>query len=57
MTEKLTSIIIPVYNQLQYTRLCLLSIEKFTDPKYELIIVNNHSTDGTIKYLQEWQGI
>ncbi len=51
----LTSIIILTYNQLKYTKLCLQSIENFTDVPYELIIVDNGSTDGTVEYLQKFK--
>lgn len=51
---KLTSIIILTYNQLEYTKLCIDSIRKFT-PKgtYEIIIVDNNSTDDTTKWLKK----
>jgi FkbM family methyltransferase len=48
----LTSIIIPVHNQLAYTRRCLESIRRHTDEPYELIVVDNGSTDGTADYLR-----
>lgn len=48
-----TSIIILTYNNLEYTKLCLESIEKYTDKnQYELIIIDNASTDGTKEYLK-----
>ena len=47
------SIIIPVYNQLELTKKCIESIELNTYSNYELIIVNNASTDGTKKYLEK----
>ena len=45
------SIIIPVYNQLNYTKECITSIKEFTNTSYEIIIINNASTDGTAEYL------
>ncbi len=48
----LTSIVIPVYNNLEYTKQCITSLEASTDLKYEVVIVNNASTDGTGDYLQ-----
>ncbi|MEW4372666.1 glycosyltransferase [Paenibacillus kandeliae] len=49
-----TSIIILTYNQLDYTKICIDSIRKFTDPaSYELIVVDNFSTDGTRDWLAE----
>lgn len=44
----LVSIIIPVYNQIHYTYLCLLSILEHTkDVAYEVIIADDVSTDAT----------
>jgi FkbM family methyltransferase len=48
----LTSIIIVTYNQCAYTKQCLASIRRYTDEPYELILVDNGSTDGTKEYLQ-----
>ncbi len=46
------SIVLATYNQLDYTRLCLRSIRDCTDVPYELIVVDNGSTDGTPEYLK-----
>ncbi len=48
----LTSIVIVTHNQLEYTRQCLESIRRLTDEPYELIVVDNASTDGTVDYLR-----
>ncbi|PFI78860.1 glycosyltransferase [Bacillus cereus] len=54
----LTSIIILTHNQLKYTKECIDSIRKYTDQqKYELIVVDNASTDGTVKWLKQQQDI
>jgi GT2 family glycosyltransferase len=46
------SIVIPVYNQLEYTIMCVESIKKNTpDNLYEFVFVDNGSTDGTKEYL------
>lgn len=48
------SIIIPVYNQINYTYKCLQSIKKYTkDIPYEIIIADDVSTDETTK-LEEY---
>ncbi len=47
----LVSIIILAHNQLEYTQRCVESIFQHTDEPYELIMVDNHSTDGTAAYL------
>uniref|UniRef100_UPI0012FA2709 glycosyltransferase n=1 Tax=Zavarzinella formosa TaxID=360055 RepID=UPI0012FA2709 len=45
------SIIILCHNELAFTRLCLESVRRHTTPPYELILVDNGSTDGTIEHL------
>jgi O-antigen biosynthesis protein len=52
-----TSIILVTYNQLAYTRQCLESIRFRTDEPYELIVVDNGSTDGTVDYLRSLEGV
>ena len=47
----MTSIVILVYNQIDYTKKCLESIFRHTKKPFELIIVDNGSTDGTDAYL------
>lgn len=47
-----TSIVIPVFNQITYTEGCLKHIESYTDHPYELIIIDNGSTDGTADLLK-----
>ncbi|HEX3047071.1 MAG TPA: glycosyltransferase family 2 protein [Bacillota bacterium] len=48
----LCSIIILTYNALEYTRLCYESIQRFTNLPYELVFVDNGSTDGTREFLR-----
>lgn len=45
------SIVIPLYNQLTYTRMCLESIRATVPEEVEIILVDNASTDGTAEYL------
>ena len=47
----LASIIIPCWNQLEFTRHCVRSLINHSRPPWELIVVNNGSTDGTDSYL------
>jgi GT2 family glycosyltransferase/tetratricopeptide (TPR) repeat protein len=54
--DELASIIILCCNQLEYTRLCLESLLRHTRPPYELILVDNASTDDTPAYLAEVRG-
>jgi len=48
----LTSIVILTHDQLAYTRACVDSIRGLTDEPYELIFVDNASSDGTAGYLR-----
>lgn len=53
-----TSIIILTCNKLKYTIECVESIRKYTmKGSYEIIIVDNHSTDGTVEWLNEQKDI
>lgn len=45
-----TSIIIPTYNGLHLLRTCIEAIKTWTDTPYEIIVVDNASTDGTADY-------
>lgn len=47
----LVSIVILVHNQLEYTKKCIESLFKYTCEPFELILVDNGSTDGTLQYL------
>lgn len=48
-----TSVVIPLYNQVQYTKQCVDSILAFNDgADVEIILVNNNSSDGTAEYLE-----
>lgn len=52
----MVSIIIPLYNQLDYTKMCVESIQKHTPEPHEIVFVDNGSTDGTGEFLKEhWQ--
>jgi GT2 family glycosyltransferase len=47
----LASVIIPCWNQLEFTRKCVAALMRQTGPDWELIVVNNGSSDGTGDYL------
>jgi GT2 family glycosyltransferase/predicted Zn-dependent protease len=51
--DELASIIILCCNELDLTRACLESLRGHTRPPYEVILVNNGSTDGTPAFLEE----
>lgn len=47
------SIIIPVFNKVEYTRKCIEALKKFPPfGAYEIIIIDNNSTDGTGDFLK-----
>ena len=49
-----SSIIIPVFNRLDYTKLCIEYLEKNTELKEaEIIIVDNGSSDGTESFFRD----
>ena len=51
----LASIIVPCWNQLEFTRQCLAALRRHTTVSWELIVVDNGSTDGTGDYLEGWR--
>src|SRR5262249_6299433 len=51
--DELASLVILGCNQLGYTRQCLDSVLRHTRAPYELLLVDNGSTDGTADYLDE----
>jgi GT2 family glycosyltransferase/tetratricopeptide (TPR) repeat protein len=53
--DELASVIILAHNELAYTKLCLDSVLTHTTGAYELILVDNGSTDGTHGYFEEVQ--
>ena len=51
MESGLTSVIVPCWNQLDFTRHCLRALFRYTDRPWELIVIDNGSTDGTGEFL------
>jgi GT2 family glycosyltransferase len=49
--RRLASIIVPCWNQVEFTRHCLRALFQHTRRPWELIVVDNGSTDGTGDYL------
>lgn len=45
------TVVVPVYNQLDCTRLCLESVFRHTNVPFELVVVDNGSRDGTTAFL------
>jgi len=44
-------VIVPCFNQLEYTRHCVAALARHTRPPWELVAVDNGSADGTAAYL------
>lgn len=51
--DELASLIVLCCNEVAVTRLCLESVLRHTRPPYELVLVDNGSTDETPRYLDE----
>src|ERR1700721_3703288 len=51
-TASLTSIIIPVAHGFAYTQLCIESVRRHSCDAYEIILVDNGSTDGTDEWVK-----
>ena len=49
------TVVIPTYNQADYLRVALKSVLDQSFRDFEVIIVNNHSTDHTLEVIQEFR--
>jgi GT2 family glycosyltransferase len=47
----LASIIVPCWNQVEFTRHCLRAVFRHTRRQFELVVIDNGSNDGTGVYL------
>lgn len=52
-TPPIISIILVLYNQLEYTIKCLNSIRETLKINYEIVVIDNASTDGTQDYFKK----
>jgi FkbM family methyltransferase len=50
--DRPVSIIVTCYNQLQFTKQCIASILHYTKGSYELLLIDNGSTDGTSDFFE-----
>lgn len=55
MEEKLISVIVPVYNGEDYLDRCIESIVNQTYKNLEIIIINDGSTDNSVKISSKWE--
>jgi GT2 family glycosyltransferase len=53
MNYEPVTIIMPVMNQLEFTKRCVESILANSPEQFEFLIIDNASTDGTAEYLEE----
>lgn len=51
--QKKATIIIPNYNGLKFMEPCMRALKAQTDKNFELLVVDNGSTDGSVKWLKE----
>lgn len=47
------SVLILTYNSRKYLDRCFISLEKQTYPNYEVVMVDNASTDGSVEFVRE----
>ena len=55
-TENLISIIVPVYNVGSYLHVCVESVLRQTYNSWELLLVDDESTDGSAQARDDWAG-
>ncbi|MBE5981180.1 MAG: glycosyltransferase family 2 protein [Paenibacillaceae bacterium] len=53
--QKKVTIIIPNYNGLKFMEPCFKALRAQSDQNFELLVVDNGSTDGSVKWLEEHQ--
>lgn len=51
------TIVIPLFNQLSYTKSCLDSLRATVGDKPAVLVIDNGSTDGTMEFLRGCEGI
>ena len=46
------SVIVAVHNQIGHNRLFLKGIRQYTTGAYEVVVIDNHSTDGSAEFFE-----
>ena len=55
IAEPLVTVVVLTYNNLEFSRNCLFSVENYSDyANLEVIVVDNASSDGSREWLREW---
>ncbi len=54
MAKKLISVIVPVYNSEKYVNRCIDSILNQTYENLEVLLINDGSSDGSLKICEDW---
>ncbi|TSD48394.1 glycosyltransferase family 2 protein [Rhodococcus sp. KBS0724] len=49
------SVVVPVYNENEYLSDCLESLLRQGDDIFEIVVVDNNSTDGTVEIIKEFE--
>lgn len=57
MKEPKVSIIVLNYNGLEYLKKCLASIKKQSYKNIEVVVTDNHSTDGSVEYVKKLKDV
>ena len=57
VVEGMCSVVIPVWNNLELTKACLESVRRYSRDPYEVIVIDNGSTDGTGAWLARQPGV
>ena len=55
INEELVTLILPVYNVADYIDQCMKTVTAQTYPKLEILLINDGSTDGSLKIMREWE--
>lgn len=56
LVQPLVSVLVPLYNHDKYIIKCMESILEEDYPNKEIIVIDDGSTDSSLKKLQEWSG-
>lgn len=55
MDATLLTVLVPTFNRVDLLKICLESLESQTVKGFNVLVLDNHSDDGTLEYLQNYQ--